>query len=213
MRTDRQVTQPSIFSNSLMSTTTTSKPQSSNSSADRGADAAIRTVPPPSRITCDPASSGTIRIDGNGEVSISDGSAAMTVPSGRAVTADFRCSTRCSGTGTTAKPRDATSRRSWRIPSALVRPPRPAYSVVPTLSTSPPSSVPGSSIRASSNPSPRTASSVPASSARRSSAPGRVSTARSPHTTTVSSTNAESGRSSACGTSRISQPAAVMAAT
>ena len=40
MRTDRHVTQPSIFSNSPMSTTTTSKPQSSNSSADRGADAA-----------------------------------------------------------------------------------------------------------------------------------------------------------------------------
>ena len=82
-------------------------------------------VPPPSRITCDPASSGTIRIVGNGEVSSSAGSAAMTVPSGSAVTADFRCSTRVSGTGTTVEAARRQCRRSWRMPSALVRPPRP----------------------------------------------------------------------------------------
>jgi hypothetical protein len=105
--TERQVTQPSIFSNSPMSTATTSRPQSSKSSAVRGADADIRTVSPPSGTTCEPASSGTVRSPGNGDVSTSEGSAAIGVPSGSAVTADFRCSTPFSGTVTTSKPRDA----------------------------------------------------------------------------------------------------------
>ena len=103
--------------------------------------------------------------------------------------------------------------RSWRMPSALVRPPRPTYMVLPTCRMSPPSSVPGASIRATSSPSDRTASSVPATSGRRSTAPGLPNTARSPHTTTVSSTNAESGESSAAGTSRIVQPASASAST
>jgi hypothetical protein len=47
----RQVTQPSSFSNSLMSTTTGVKPRSSSSSAVRGADAAISTRSPPSGTT------------------------------------------------------------------------------------------------------------------------------------------------------------------
>ena len=173
----------------------------------------MRSVPSPSTITCAPSSSGTNRIVGNGEVSSNDSSAAMIVPSGRAVTADLRCSTRWSGTGTTVQPRGASSPRNWRMPSAFVRPLRPTYRVVPTCRTSPPSSVPGSSIRAISNPSARTASSAPASSAQRSGAPGRVSTASSPHTTKVSSTKAESGSSSAWGTARIVHPASATALT
>jgi len=50
-RTLRQVTQPSSFSNSLMSTTTGVKPRSSRSSAVRGADAEISTRSPPSGTT------------------------------------------------------------------------------------------------------------------------------------------------------------------
>ena len=51
MSTDRRVTQPSIFSYSPMSTAITSNPQSSNSAAVRGADAAIRTAASPTRTT------------------------------------------------------------------------------------------------------------------------------------------------------------------
>jgi uncharacterized protein len=47
----RQVTQPSSFSNSLMSTTTGVKPRSSRKSAVQGADAAISTRSPPSGTT------------------------------------------------------------------------------------------------------------------------------------------------------------------
>ena len=50
-------------------------------------------------------------------------------------------------------------------------------------------------------------------SGRRSAAPGRASTATSPHTTIVSSMNAESGSSSAAGASRIFQPAPASAST
>lgn len=60
-RTDRQVTQPSSFSNSEMSTVTGSYPSSTNSSALRGADAAISSDLPPSSTTWDPDSSGTGR--------------------------------------------------------------------------------------------------------------------------------------------------------
>ena len=52
----RQVTQPSSFSNSLMSTTTGVKPRSSRSPAVRGADAAISTRSPPSGTTWEPLS-------------------------------------------------------------------------------------------------------------------------------------------------------------
>src|SRR3954469_11970335 len=61
----------------------------------------------------------------------------MTVPSGSAVTADFRCSTRDTSTGTARRPYVATTRPSCRMPSSLVRPPRPTYIVSPTFSTSP----------------------------------------------------------------------------
>src|SRR6266540_575438 len=52
-----------------------------------------------------------------------------------AVTADFRCSTLPNGTATTVRPSGASNRRSWRMPSPSVRPPRPTYTVVPTCRT------------------------------------------------------------------------------
>jgi len=58
-KTERQVTQPSSFSNSPTSTATTSRPRRAKSSAERGAEVAIRIVSPPSGTTCEPASSGT----------------------------------------------------------------------------------------------------------------------------------------------------------
>ena len=71
-----------------------------------------------------------------------------TVPSGSAVTADFRCSTLVTGTPTTVAPSGARSAASWSSPAWLVRPPRPTHTVPPCLRTSPPSSVPGASMRA-----------------------------------------------------------------
>ena len=99
------------------------------------------TVPPPSRITCDPAS-GTARIAANGDVSSSVVRGAMTEPSGRAVTADFRCSTR-QRHGHHLEATRCHQPAQLTNALAFVRPPRPAYRVVPTCSTSPPSSAPG----------------------------------------------------------------------
>ena len=70
----------------------------------------------------------------------------MTVPSGRAVTADLRCSTFVTGTGTTSTRWPSRAVRSCSMPEALDRPPTPTQMVRPCLSTSPPSSVPGASI-------------------------------------------------------------------
>ena len=61
-----------------------------------------------SRATRPPPGPGGAR--GRGEVSSSAGSEQTIVSSGSAVIADFRCSTLCSGTGTTVRPREAT----WR---------------------------------------------------------------------------------------------------
>src|SRR3954451_9414583 len=103
---------------------------------------------------------------------------------------------------------------SCRMPSSSVRPPRPTKSVSPIFSTSPPSSVPGGSMRCRSSPSSCTAVSPAATSARREVAPGRVSTAARPAmTTTVSSTKTESGQSSAAVTSIVSQPLPARVAT
>ena len=49
----------------------------------------------------------------------------MTVPSGSAVTADFRCSTLLTGTATTRAPSGSKAARSCCTPAAFVRPPRP----------------------------------------------------------------------------------------
>src|SRR5689334_3272689 len=162
---------------------------------------------PPSGTTWQPASSVTGRTAGNRLAGTSSGST-RNVPSGRAVTADFRCSTLLSGTATTVRPSGASSARSWRMPSPLVRPPRPTYTVRPAWSTSPPSRVPGPSILAVRRPSARTASPAPATSGRRAGAPGWVSTARPSQTTTVSSMNTASGQSSAGGACWTFQPLA-----
>src|SRR6516164_2787607 len=79
-----QVTQPSSFSNSLMSTTTGVKPRSARSPVVRGADAAISTRSPPSGTTWLPPSSSTGRADGNSPAGTSCGSSRY-VPSGSAV--------------------------------------------------------------------------------------------------------------------------------
>src|SRR6266511_3596307 len=106
----------------------------------------MSTSSPPSGTTWAPDSSATIRTAGNGSVSTRSPHARK-VPSGRAVTADFRCRTLRSGTATTRRPRRDKTCPSWRMPSAVVRPPCPTYTVHPTWSTSPPSSVPGASMR------------------------------------------------------------------
>ena len=81
--------------------------------------------------------------------SSTSGSKPTTVPSGSAVTADFRCSTLADGYADHAWRRAASSRAaSWSTPGRLVRPPSPTQTVPPCLSTSPPSRVPGASIRA-----------------------------------------------------------------
>jgi hypothetical protein len=67
-------------------------------------------------------------------------------------------------------------------------------------------------MRAVRRPSDSTTSATPGTSARRDSAPGRVSTARSAQTTTVSSTKTESGQASATGTGSTFQPLAASAA-
>ena len=119
-----------------------------------GADAAISTRSPPSGTTWQPPSSATGRTAGNSPAGTSCGRS-RNVPSGSAVTADFRCSTFSSGTAITVRPSGASSARSWRMPAPLVRPPRPTYTVWPACSTSPPSRVPGSWIRAVRRPSDR----------------------------------------------------------
>ena len=103
MSTDRQVTHPSMRSNSPMSTTTTSKPQSSKSSRrargrGRHQDAAVAEQHDVGAALlgqrCARAAAG--------EVSRTS-AARMIVPSGSAVTADFRCRTPPRGTGTTVR--------------------------------------------------------------------------------------------------------------
>ena len=49
----------------------------------------------------------------------------MTVPSGSAVTADFRCSTLVTGTAMTVYPSGSQIRRNSAMPAALVRRVRP----------------------------------------------------------------------------------------
>ena len=99
------------------------------------------------------------------------------------------------------------------MPSAFVRVDAPTYTVEPTFSTSPPSSVPGCRDARDREPGiARTARSTASISGRRDSAPGFVITARSPKNTTVSSTKTESARSGAASTSTVSQPSATSAA-
>ena len=69
------------------------------------------------------------------------------MPSGSAVTADFRCSTLLTGTPTTRAPSGSRCARSCSNPASFVRPPSPTHTVPACSSTSPPSRVPGSSIR------------------------------------------------------------------
>ena len=70
----------------------------------------------------------------------------MTVPSGSAVTADFRCSTLVTGTPTTVAPSGARWARQL-VDGGLVGPAaEPTQTVPPCLSTSPPSRVPGASM-------------------------------------------------------------------
>src|SRR3954447_20979565 len=59
--TDRQVTQPSSFSNSVMSTATTRRPRFSKTRCVSGALVDMRTVSWSRRTTCAPGSSGTAR--------------------------------------------------------------------------------------------------------------------------------------------------------
>src|SRR4051794_31518449 len=99
------------------------------------------------------------------------------------------------------------------MPSSLVRPPLPTYTVPATLSTSPPSSVPGASMCATRYPTSRTAFSAATVSGRRWSAPGRVTTARSAYTTTASSMKALSGQLGSGSASVTCQPAPVSAST
>ena len=99
------------------------------------------------------------------------------------------------------------------MPSAFVRTEAPTYTVESTFSTSLPSSVPGSSMRETVRPGiARIVRSTASISDRRDSAPGLVITARSPKSTTVSSTNAESASSGAASTSSVSHPSATRAA-
>jgi hypothetical protein len=79
--------------------------------------------------------------------------------------------------------------------------------VSPTFNTSPPSSVPGARMRLIEQPIDSTTFSTSRISGLRESAPGRAMTATFLKATIVSSMNAESGQSSASGTSMISQPA------
>lgn len=132
---------------------------------------------------------------------------------GSAVTADFGRSTLVTGTATTRAPGGSNADRDRRTPSASVRPPRPTKTVSPTLSTSPPSSVPGARSRSTDSPSAVTASSAPAASARRDTAPDRAGGATSRKTTTVSSTNTASGPSAVAGTSSVCRPWACSPAT
>ena len=97
IRTDRHVTQPSSFSNSVIATATTSKPRARIRSAVRGASADISTAPSPRSTTALPCSSGTARKSGK-----APGSALslrpMIVSSGRALT-------RTSGAGPSSRAR------------------------------------------------------------------------------------------------------------
>src|SRR6185437_7235028 len=86
IRTLRQVTQPSSFSNSLMSTTTGAYPSPASRSADAGADAAISTSVPPSGTTWQPVGSGTATAPGNDPASTRPPHVS-TRPSGNAVVA------------------------------------------------------------------------------------------------------------------------------
>jgi len=85
--------------------------------------------------------------------------------------------------------------------------------VSPTLSTSPPSSVPGAWTRFTEQRMRLTAASTPGVSGLRESAPGRVTSATFLYITTVSSTKTASGQSSAGSTSAVSQPCSSRAAT
>ncbi len=69
----------------------------------------------------------------------------------------------------------------------------------PASQTSPPSTVPGASMRRSSGKSAASASAIAAASPSRLGAPGRVSTAPRPVITAVSSTNVESGNRGSAG--------------
>src|SRR5690606_3556585 len=92
------------------------RPRLSSSSAVRGADAAISTVPRSSGTTCAPVSSGGTSRSGRRACA----GWPMRVPSGSAVTADFRWRTSDSSTGTTRRP--GSSAANWAMPWPSVRP-------------------------------------------------------------------------------------------
>ena len=144
-RTDRQVTQPSSFSNSVMSMATTRRPRSSNSSRVRGAEVDISTVVLVEQHDVGARLLGHGRNSGHGRVVderlvADDGAVGQRGDGGLQVQhlgdryADH------------VAPSGARWAASWSSPAWLVRPPSPTQTVPPCLSTSPPSSVPGSSM-------------------------------------------------------------------
>src|SRR5690349_22936914 len=120
-RTDRQVTPPSNFSNSVTGVVTTVSPRSRSSAEVRGASADMITVVGSIATTADPCASGTGRKSANRPGSSTNDAKPITVPSGTAVRPDFRCNALVTGTSTTAQPRGSRRFRSWAIPAALVR--------------------------------------------------------------------------------------------
>ena len=185
-----------------------------SSSAERGADAAISSVPPPSGTTCEPPSSGTQpqrgqrrgvaqrRVGGHQRPVGQRGDRGLEVQHAAQRDGDDPAA---AGGGVAAQLADALA-----VGAPAAADVERAVDLQHVAAVERARRLDPRRPRARARRAPPR---CPATSASRSGAPGRASTARSPQTTTVSSTKAESGSSSAGSTSRTAQPAPASAAT